>query len=622
MLFLSYAEEDSGAAAEISGWLRSQHIEVFDWRTRRGGRFISQIEAAIQRADAFLALLSPSFLNSDWCGREKDYALHREQALRAGDPDRVYIHVLEVAATRGSDAGFLSGYDWVSFTNMADRAASFGELASRLGLEPAPAPVIASKPGPSLLAPVFRNRDNELEKVRRALTISGGPNFWLVIAPPKLGKTWFLDRIRAELAQSRPATWVARLVDLRQVPIDVRRDAGALLARLFEQEAPIANDSDALLAVAQDISRNRKSCLCLLDHAELLDKTTAATIRSCLSQIYHYVLSANRAGVRFGFIVASRREDEWMGVTPDPRMSTLSLTEFKIDVIQQALHQLADEMERDGYSSSESRNNAALVYRLTEGLPALLVGCLQWVQRQEWLRMERLASQELFDQLTEHYIRQELLTQDSLLPGDEGTTDGPLTVLEQAYRVLAPFRLFTQSHLRYYFEMDSAFRAAMENQQWSMEDLWKAISGTALLVRPLNEPWKEIHTPIRRLLHRHYYKTDDKRATAHSEARKFVEIWVDQQSGKEQVIGLIECLWHEATALRLRQPAELDQQLRASAAMLSQGLRESPAYTKEELRGYAVDRMRDDAEFQEAVGIAPGLFPRLVEIVLNPPQES
>jgi len=193
-----------------------------------------------------------------------------------------------------------------------------------------------------------------------------------------------------------------------------------------------------------------------------------------------------------------------------------------------------------------------------------------------------------------------------------------LHALEQAYRILAPYRLFTRSHLNYHLKSDLAFSTALESQGWSMEDLWTAISGTALLSRPQKEPWQEIQAAIRRLLHRYYYKSDEHRAEAHGEARKFVEVWADSQSGKEQVIGLVECLWHEATVLRLREPAEMEQRLIQSARTLSLALRPSTAYALDELRDYASVRMRNDEEFQEAVSNVDGLFTRLIDIVVKP----
>jgi hypothetical protein len=251
------------------------------------------------------------------------------------------------------------------------------------------------------------------------------------------------------------------------------------------------------------------------------------------------------------------------------------------------------------------------------------VRCLNWIQDDEWLSMDRLdgpESQELFAELATPYIEDDLLARHSLLPG-QGQEGERLHALEHAFRVLAPYRLFTQSHLRHHDEIDPEFRAAREGQQWSMGDLWKAISGTALLARPLNEPWQEIHAAIRRLLYRHHCDSDERRIEAHSEARMFVEIWADRQSGKEQVVGLVESLWHEATVLRLQSPDDMERALSDSARKLTGGLRPSPAYSLEELRDYAAERMRNDEELEEAVSRVNGLFGRLVAIVASPLEE-
>jgi TIR domain len=631
-LFLSYAEEDKAIAGEIGEWLRTQSIEFYDWHDpmREGGRFIEQIEEAMDQSYAFLALLSPSFLASRWCRRERHLALQREQDLQASEPDYVFVNVLQVIATPSSGAGFLRSYGWVDLTNPENKNAALGSLASRLGsaserelarLGPAIEPELTTHEATisNPPEPLFRNREDELERVLRGLTNAGGIHFWLVIAPPQLGKTWFLRRVKADVASSESTNWATRLVDLRAQPLDVRSDAAALLACLFGLSSPVTIDEETLLSIAQEISRSGKPYLCLLDSAELLDPETAATLRSCLGQIHHFVQDARRNGVRLAFIVASRREDEWRGVTPSPRLSPLRLTEFTADVVQQALDELA--LGRT-FSSEEFRKKAALVHRLTEGLPALLVECLQWIDAEEWLRMERLDGQELFEQLADPYIQKWLLTPDSLFPGRQGQANDPLYALEQAYRVLAPYRLFTQSHLRHHLESDPAFSAALQDQRWSMGDLWMAISGTALLLRPLNEPWQEIHAAIRRLLYRYYYTSDEHRIRAHREARKFVGVWADQLSGKEQVIGLVECLWHEAVVLRLSRSAQIGEALSDSAKTLSQALRPSLAYTLAELRAYAAERMRNDEEFQETLGNVNGLFNKLVEIVVSPPRES
>jgi TIR domain len=653
VLFLSYAEEDGETAREIVQRLNDHGLEVWSWQDprRRGRQFIQEIENAIRSAEAFLALLSPNFLSSNWCRRERDVALRREHDLQQEHPDRVFIHVLKIISTADSDTGFLGGYDWADLTNPANRDTVLLDLAHRLrpaGLtatvsaraadpgEPSPLSAGAAAAGlggaspastgsgaagsgaagSSLAERPFRNREEEVEKVLRGLGNSSGTHFWLVIAPPQLGKTWFLQRLVDDPALSGPEGWSMSRVDLDAVAPGMLRDPAALLAALFGLTSPVTTGQEALRGIARQVVRGGRPHLCLLDSAELLDSQTAAALRSCLSQIWRHVQDARRPGVRLGLVVASRRDDEWRGVTPAPRLSILPLTEFKVHTVQQALEDLAAETNAR-FSSAELKRYAEQVHRLTEGLPALLVECLRWIHAEEWLEMDRLETQALFEQLTEPYIRQGLLARDSLFPGGQGKAAEPLP-LEHAYRLLAPYRLFTLSHLRHHLDSDPAFTTALRSQRGFMADLWKAISGTALLLRPLNEPWQAIHPTIRRLLYRHFYTSDDRRAGAHSEARKFVEVWAEQQVGKEQVIGLVECLWHEATTLSLLKPAEMERRLIDSARTLSLALESSSAYTLEELRDYAAERLRNDEELEEVVSIADGLFARLTEIIITP----
>ena len=194
----------------------------------------------------------------------------------------------------------------------------------------------------------------------------------------------------------------------------------------------------------------------------------------------------------------------------------------------------------------------------------------------------------------------------------------PLRALKEAFRLLAPYRLFTMSHLRNHSESDPGFDAALVALNWSVEKMWAAISASAVLRRPQYEPWQEIYPAIRRLLYRYFYPSGEMRAAAHHEARKFVEIWADRQRGKEQVIGVLESLWHEACELQLTQAAEMGERLSDSARKLSQDLRSSEAYTVPELRAFAADRLRNDAEFQRVLDDHPWLFAGLASIVRLP----
>jgi len=77
-----------------------------------------------------------------------------------------------------------------------------------------------------------------------------------------------------------------------------------------------------------------------------------------------------------------------------------------------------------------------------------------------------------------------------------------------AYRLLVPYRLFTQSHLRHHLVRDPDLTDILGRLNWSVIDLWRAIGSTALLVPEPIEPWKRIHPAVRRLLYRYFYELD------------------------------------------------------------------------------------------------------------------
>ncbi len=621
-LFLSYAEEDGRTALEIATRL-GQRFEVYDWQRQRGGRFLERIEREINKADAYVALLSPHFLASPYCRLERELAIHRELDLQARDPSVAFVHVIRIAETPYPDAGFLRSYDWLGLTSAEEMEQGMAPLVARLASSGA-AVSVHDAPSQGQGAPMFRNRDHELEKVQRGLVDPGGPHFWLVIAPIHLGKSWFLQQLGTRMAfpsQSDPAAestqWVVKLVDVREQPLDARGDAGLLLASLFGRTSPVATDPEGLLEIAREINRVGRPYLCLLDSAELLVRETAKTLRSCLSQIYELVQQAHSMDARLAFVVASRQEAEWLGVAPAPRLATQSLSEFTVEVLRQALEDLARQMRRR-LADSDLQQATERVRRLSEGLPALLVACLQWIQQEEWLKMERLESQEVFEKLALPYIEHDLLSVDNLFPWGGQDLAAKRGAVKEALRVLAPYRLFTQSHLRHHIQSDPALGDALTGLGWTIENLWQAISETALLSPLQSELWQETCPPIRRLLYRRYFRADERRADAHREARKFVEVWVGKQGGTEQVVGLVECLWHEAATLALTRPPDLEQELLESTRKLSGALRESPAYTVEELRRNAVGRMANDTELQGTVGHVAGLSERLAATVMSP----
>src|SRR5271154_4194017 len=101
MLFLSYAEEDGEQARKIADWFTQQNVPIYFWEDpeRRGGRFIEQMELELSTATAFLALVSPHFIESPWCHRETELAILREITLQRGNPGARFIRVLKLTDT-------------------------------------------------------------------------------------------------------------------------------------------------------------------------------------------------------------------------------------------------------------------------------------------------------------------------------------------------------------------------------------------------------------------------------------------------------------------------------------------------------------------------------------------
>ncbi len=665
MLFLSYAKADQLVAAEVASWLAQQGIETFNWLApeQRGKLFMREIQEAMGRADDFLALVSPSYMASRWCRREADLALQIEQHMQSTEPNAMFVHVLLVKSTPVPDLGFLASYDWVDLAEESDVASAMARMRDRLnslterrtrltesfashllattatGLSPlTEADAVLDRLGladeeadyqssPTTEldeAPIFRNREQEIEQLVHALTVTGGHDFWLVTAPPQLGKSWFLKRIQDDKALDG---WAVTLVELREEPLQLRTDVAALLARLFNIPKPQNIEQETRRSIAQALGRSRTSHLCMLDSAELLDRPTARTLRSCLSEIYR-LAKISIPGGRLRVIIASRRDNDWRGVTPDPRLSELSLTEFTSEVIYESLADLERKM-LNGVNRTDLRPVVSLVYAATEGLPALLADCLRWVQNEHWVDLDRLAMQEQFDELAGPYIKRSLLSRESIFPGPRGPeesaadsdVDLQLQAVKLAFRALSPYRLFTQAHLRYYQENDREFSDALDAANWSLEDLWNAISGSALLLRPLDEPWQKIYPAVRRLLYHYLYQSNAQRTAANAEACRFVEVW-GEHLGKEQIVGLVECLWHHAIALRPGARDEFEASLVAYAAQLSRDLKPSLPYTVTELRDYASQRMQADEELARVCGQTNDFFNTLVETVRTPPDNG
>jgi transcriptional regulator with XRE-family HTH domain len=466
-------------------------------------------------------------------------------------------------------------------------------------------------PAPSSSEPVRRV---ELDLLLNGLSTVGEPRFWLVTAPPGMGKTTLLRQLDGELGRT-DSGWETSRVDLRAEPPGLRTDTMALLARLFYLDSSALDPATIHRAIAQRLSRGDRRFVCLLDSAEELSTRAVRQLRSSLGEVHRLLEQTGNPDVELAFVVASRLDAGWLGSGWLPRVSALTLPEFGVDVVEERLRAWAAQTDRS--PAERFDRTAALVHRVTAGLPILLDPVLDWIRNEEWLDLHRLDSHEVFESLAGRFIDDGLLGQDSLFPADDAVTPARSNVLLAAVSYLVRYRFFTLSHVRRLEHADAAFKDSLERSKWSVEDLWSALGGSALLARPLPEPWREFHPAIRRLLFRHFYAIAADGAAAHHEAAGFMTEWATSQTGRDQVMGLVEGLWHSAAALRLagESPDAVREKLRNNATEFAGTMKDTVAFSAEELREYAAGRVLADAELQESVAKIKGLSDELIDIL-------
>jgi hypothetical protein len=597
LVFLSYAEEDMAVASEIAAALEKRGDTIYWYQSpeEQGRRFIRRIEAAMSRAHCFLALMSPSFLDSTWCRRESDLAIQREADLQASDPDAAFITVLEIASTPKDQAGLLRSYAWPTAGNAQARQQALGNLVPAFAPEGATEASLPAELGPGPWSPSFRNRDREIDEVMYGLANPAGKHFWLVIAQPQMGKTWFVNHLATRMLEGQ-ATWTVRTVNLGDQSDDVRQDVWLLLGHMFDIRQLSRDSSSACRAVAQKILSAGKPYLSILDCAEFLDERMVSRLRECLAVIYRLVKEGHLDDVWAAVVVASRRDDGWRGVRPSPRFHIMSLTAFNTEVVERSLDDLA-----------------------------LLVLCLRWIRAEQWVEIDRLReppeqparpqSASLFRKLAYPYIEENLFGRDSLFPQGHGDDQDCRQALIYAFRALAPYRIFTQSHLRHHMARDRKLRDMMDDVGWSAEIMWSYLSGTTILVRPSKEAWKVTNPAIRRLLYRYFNRTSANRSDAHFRARDFSAIWSEGLPGSDQVVGMVESLWHEAAGLSFTTSPDMEERLCTLARELTRLLAKSPVLSVSELRQNAVRTLDDDDEFQDLIKSVPRLSGTLHDII-------
>lgn len=613
-VFLSYAREDQAVADRVARWLRERGIEPywFQDKEKRGRRFVGEMERAIAEADLFVVLMSPHYLTSAWCRHERELALRREIDLT-----RHLVYVVKVAETPRSDTGFLGSYDQLDATPPLT-GGKLDDIGLALGLDTEPEEIGQSAVRPTV---VFRNRNEELDTVVNALTRTGGRDLWVIVSPPRMGKSWLLNQVHRSLME-KDSRWSARLVDMNLHSRELCTNASQLLGTLLDFNVDDSPDygplpDAALRRIAVAVSGRSRRQLYLLDSADLLDPVCAAHLRSAVTEIYRLVKAGGNRATRLGLVIGTRRPDEWRGLGKDPRhglrFQPYALTEFNVDVVHEALTEL------DWDFGPERRWNWAQgLHRLSEGLPELLVRSLTWAIDNDFIDLTECSSDAVFNEVARPYISRDLLARSSLLPWRSEHERQAMHVLEQALRILATYRLFTLSHLRHHLQADASFQEVLSAVGWSRTDLWEALGRTSLCDQPVKELWQEIQPSIRRLLYRYYNRTDADRAAAHIAARNFYHGWPPvRTAGREQQVVLVEYLWHEASRMVLEQPDDVARLLPQVAADLALEFANSPIFEPRELSDFVVGRLHDDHEFQVLLQGFDGLFEKVIDAVVR-----
>ena len=130
---LCYAEEDGITGQEIAAWLEDHGFRVLSTGPAMDNLDLDPGEGhAIGSAQAFVVLLSPSFLSSPRCRQDLSLVMRREQQLLSADLiETDFIYVLRVAETPDLDGSGLEPYPLLDLTRARD---SSREVAlSKLG---------------------------------------------------------------------------------------------------------------------------------------------------------------------------------------------------------------------------------------------------------------------------------------------------------------------------------------------------------------------------------------------------------------------------------------------------------------------------------------------------------
>ena len=618
-IFLSYAHADQVAVEKLYQQLSTAGFNP--WMDCKdilpGENWDASIKNAIHTSDIFIFFLSPNSVDRrGYLQKEIKIALNNWEEKLDND---IYLIPAKLAECKVPEA--VSKFQWVDLFRKdgPERLiAALTEGLKRLG-EQSPQKIIQEKKH-ELYQPDFQNREEELDELFNNLTKpAGGTHFWQILAPPQMGKSWFLSHLADDLQANTQQDWEIRRVDIRSAnSLALRSDPAALLTAFFNLKVASPITDNKIMEIGRRISASEKYWLLLLDNAELISDVAATGLRAALGQINAHLRGHQRA--RLAFVAATRRHfAAWLKVLPEaPRFKSRPLSPFTTNVVYAALEQMA---AQDGINNGPQwlDETARVLQRVTEGLPALLVRYLDWIKTQAYLfTLAELESTAVFERLARPYIEETILSVDSLLPGenDANRIQPQCEALRDALVGLCLRRRFITRYIDDMVQTNANLLVNMGHLAWGTNDLHTALKRTYITEPVPNDLWTVFYPAIRRLLFRYYYDTPAKQAEAHQQASSFYQSRWREWDGTDRAIVLLEHFWHQVEYLRLSAQPGLSQTIQQFAGALFTEGRISALYTPEEIAEIIATRMAEDEEFQSALHqIAPQLSEQISRVL-------
>lgn len=553
-VFISYAEEDSANARKLAEDIRhkcsSIDVIFFQDEEHRGGIIFEKLTKDIAKANIFLTLLSNSYLQSEWCRVEFEAAFHLERDART-KKRQFEIQILNIGKVERDALVFERIYDWIDANDEKQYQKLLDKLSKTAREEKEAMPTEATTQKGDWVP--FINREEELRYLVRNLENTSGYHFHVIVAPPKMGKTWLLVEFSKNLLKENNR-WVIQTVDLKDD--QSARSNLFLLLRKFNFDLPKKlfatnqmtdeNITEATNLASLQVSKSKRPWLLILDSAELLEAKTARQLRGVMANIRKDLRVS--PGTRLSFIASSRTEiNEFITYAPLISFVQLPLTGFTENVIEDLVNKIADS-EHANISGNEY---ATILLKETNGLPALISIYLTWMKEKGFLPsyMTSLPERKLFDKIAGDYIKNDLLATDVLIPRwpNPKTQEEARIYWENLTLKSSVFRLVARPHIRT-LSQDKAIKSVdLQIGQYDLMDEF----GKLPIVIPIETIWYRMHPSIRQLLFKYKYSTKQEQAEEHKNSEALYAAWINDLAGTDRIAFLIEQIWHHVEYVRL-----------------------------------------------------------------------